>query len=197
MDNDNRALSPLPRVAELGHVGIRCFDVEAQVRFYTTMLGLTVTDHDPGLGTWFLSARPGSEHHELLLTRGRDASRDARLIQQISFRCPGLADVRAFYQRFSDAGVPIDMTVSHGNAVGCYFYDPEGNRCEVYWQTGLPARQPFVQPVDLTADPDTLLAIVTDGAHVYGQDGYVTDDYIARTKGTRPAEPDPAAAADA
>lgn len=178
MDNGN----PVPSIAELGHVGVRCFDVEAQVRFYTTMLGLTVTDHDPELGTWFLSARPGDEHHELLLTGGRDAARDARLIQQISFRCPRLADVQAFHKRLTDAAVPIDMTVSHGNAIGCYFYDPEGNRCEVYWQTGLPARQPFVQPVDLAADSDTLLATVTDGAREYGDQGYVTDDYIARTK---------------
>ncbi|MGD0698304.1 MAG: VOC family protein [Trebonia sp.] len=178
MDNGN----PVPSIAELGHVGVRCFDTEAQVRFYTTILGLTVTDHDPELGTWFLSARPGSEHHELLLTGGRDAAREARLIQQISFRCPGLADVQAFYRRLVEAAVPIDMTVSHGNAVGCYFYDPEGNRCEVYWQTGLAARQPFVQPVDLSADPADLLADVADGARRYGQDGYVTDDYADRTK---------------
>jgi len=178
MDNGN----PVPSIAELGHVGLRCFDVEAQVRFYTTMLGLTLTDHDPQLGTWFLSARPGDEHHELLLTGGRDAGREARLIQQISFRCPRLADVQAYHKRLTEAAVPIDMTVSHGNAIGCYFYDPEGNRCEVYWQTGLPARQPFVQPVDLTADPDALLATVTDGALEFGDQGYVTDDYIARTK---------------
>ncbi|HEY3877077.1 MAG TPA: VOC family protein [Trebonia sp.] len=190
MDNGN----PVPSIAELGHVGVRCFDTEAQVRFYTTLLGLTVTDHDPQLGTWFLSARPGSEHHELLLTGGRDAARDARLIQQISFRCPRLADVQAFHRRLVGAAVPIDMTVSHGNAVGCYFFDPEGNRCEVYWQTGLPARQPFVQPVDLTADPDTLLAAVTDGARRYGDDGYTTDDYIARSK-TPPRPPAAGAAA--
>jgi catechol-2,3-dioxygenase len=178
MDNGN----PVPSIAELGHVGVRCFDTEAQVRFYTTVLGLTVTDHDPGLGTWFLSARPGSEHHELVLTGGRDAARGTRLIQQISFRCPGLADVQAFHRRLLGAAVPIDMTVSHGNAVGCYFYDPEGNRCEVYWQTGLDARQPFVQPVDLTADPGTILAAVADGARRYGRHGYVTDDFTARTK---------------
>jgi catechol-2,3-dioxygenase len=185
MDNG----TPVPSIAELGHVGVRCFDTEAQVRFYTTILGLTVTDHDPELGTWFLTARPGSEHHELLLTGGRSAARDARLIQQISFRCPGLADVQAFYRRLVDAGTAIDMTVSHGNAVGCYFFDPEGNRCEVYWQTGLEARQPFVQPVDLSADPDALLADVADGARRFGQQGYVTADYAAWTK--NPAGPPP------
>ncbi len=187
MNNSN----PVPSIAELGHVGLRCFDVDAQVRFYTSMLGLTVTDFDEDLGTWFLSARPGSEHHELLLTGGRDVSRDAKLIQQVSFRCPSLADVQAYYLRFREAAVAIDMTVSHGNAVGCYFYDPEGNRCEVYWQTGLTARQPFVQPIDLSQDLDVLLALVAEGASEFGELGYVTDDYVARTKRARtplPAE---------
>jgi len=180
---------PVPSIAELGHVGVRCFDVDAQVRFYTEVLGLTVTDFDEELGTWFLSSRPRSEHHELLLTGGRDAARDARLIQQISFRCERLADVQAFYERFREASVPIDMTVSHGNAVGCYFFDPEGNRCEVYWQTGLDSRQPFVQPVDLGQDAEGLLESVTDGASAYGQEGYITDDYVARTKGLPMSDP--------
>ena len=181
MDDTNA----VPSIAELGHVGVRCFDVDAQVRFYTSMLGLTVTDFDEDLGTWFLSARPGSEHHELLLTGGRDARREAKLIQQISFRCPSLADVQAYYRRFREAAVQIDMTVSHGNAVGCYFYDPEGNRCEVYWQTGLTARQPFVQPIDLSQDPDALLAFVAGGASEFGERGYLTEDYVARTEGVR------------
>ncbi|MEK8172371.1 VOC family protein [Streptomyces sp. M19] len=41
-----------------------------QLAFYTEVLGLTVTDHDERLGIWFLSARPDTEHHELLLAEG-------------------------------------------------------------------------------------------------------------------------------
>jgi catechol 2,3-dioxygenase-like lactoylglutathione lyase family enzyme len=184
MDHENLD----PKIAELGHVGLRCFDVQRQVRFYQDMLGLTVTDFDAELGTWFLSSRPAVEHHELLLTGGRDVGTDALLLQQISFRCERLEDVQAFHRRFVEASIPIDMTVSHGNAVGLYFYDPEGNRCEVYWQTGLAARQPFVQPIDLVADTDELRATVAAGAREFGQGGFVTDDYVQRTKG-RP-EPD-------
>ncbi|SRR5713226_920046 len=179
MDDDNH----VPKIVELGHVGLRCFDVQRQVRFYQDVLGLTVTDFDAELGTWFLSSRPAAEHHELLLTGGRDADRDARLLQQMSFRCERLEDVQAFHRRFVDAAVPIDMTVSHGNAVGLYFYDPEGNRCEVYWQTGLEARQPFVQPVDLASDTTELRGKVEEGTEVFGRHGFVTDDYVRRTKG--------------
>lgn len=60
----------IPRVAELGHIGIHCFDIDKQSDFYTRLLGLTVTDQDST--NCFLSSRPGTEHHELVLTAGRD-----------------------------------------------------------------------------------------------------------------------------
>jgi catechol 2,3-dioxygenase-like lactoylglutathione lyase family enzyme len=149
-----------PRIAELGHIGLRCWDIERQVDFYTRVLGLTVTDHDPQLGTYFLSARPEDEHHELLLARGRDVAPNGRLIQQISFRCERLTDVIGFYRRLRGEGVRFDMIVSHGNAVGVYYFDPEDNRCEVYWRTGLQARQPFVELIDLDQDPDVLVGAI-------------------------------------
>jgi catechol-2,3-dioxygenase len=171
-----------PAIAELGHVGIRCFDVEAQLGFYTEVLGLKVTDYAEELQSYFLSARPEVEHHELLLAAGRDAAADARLIQQVSFRCAELEDVLGFYQRFRKHDVTLDMVVSHGNAVGVYFYDPEGNRCEVYWQTGLEARQPFVQKIDLEQDPEELMAFIRASVERYGDTGITDDDYVSWVK---------------
>ncbi|PSR22575.1 MAG: hypothetical protein C7B45_06390 [Sulfobacillus acidophilus] len=71
------------------------------------------------------------------------------LLQQVSFRCEGLEDVQDFYRRLKDLAVPIDMVVSHGNAIGVYFYDPEGNRVEVYCSTGLESQQPYLESIDL------------------------------------------------
>jgi catechol-2,3-dioxygenase len=171
-------MQPAPRVVELGHVGLRCHDVAKQLAFYTEVIGLSVTDHDEELGIWFLSSRPDVEHHELLLATGRDVPTDGRLIQQISFRCAELDDVVGFYAEFRKRSVPVDMVVSHGNAVGVYFYDPEGNRCEVYWQTGLEARQPFVQKIDLDQDPETLMEFVRASVEKYGDTGVTDGDYV-------------------
>lgn len=166
-----------PAVAELGHVGLRCHDVQRQLAFYTEVLGLTVTDHDEALGIWFLSARPDTEHHELLLAAGRDVPEGAKLIQQVSFRCARFEDVLGFYRRFRTHQVRLDMIVSHGNAIGVYFYDPEGNRCEVYWQTGLVARQPFVEHIDLDTDPDELLTAIRDSVERHGASGFTAESY--------------------
>src|SRR5689334_16574401 len=170
-----------PAISELGHVGVRCEDIHVQLDFYTRVLGLTVTDHDDELGIWFLSARPDVEHHELLLATGRTVPRDGRLIQQISFRCGSLDDVVGFLQRFRREGTDMDMVVSHGNAIGVYFFDPEGNRCEVYWQTGLQARQPFVQKIDLDQPVDLVMAAVRESVGLYADAGVKDPSYVAWT----------------
>jgi catechol 2,3-dioxygenase-like lactoylglutathione lyase family enzyme len=170
-----------PRIAELGHVGIRCNEPEVLVDFYSRVLGLTVTDRDEKLGIWFLSSRPEAEHHELVLAAGRDVPAAGKLIQQISFRCDTLADVIGFYRRLRDAATRFDMIVSHGNAVGVYFFDPEGNRCEIYWQTGLKARQPFVERIDIEMDPELLIDRIRASVERYAKSGLAEPWYVADT----------------
>jgi catechol 2,3-dioxygenase-like lactoylglutathione lyase family enzyme len=166
-------MSTTPRIASLGHVGIFVEDVERSLVFYRDLLGLYVTDADVANGMYFLSSRPDEEHHEFLICRGRTAPRDARLIQQVSFRCATFEDVIAYWQRFKAAGVIFDRIVSHGNAVGVYFFDPDGNRCEVYWPTGLQARQTFLAPIDLSRPVADLLSDIKACVEAYGSTGYV------------------------
>lgn len=163
----------MPAIASLSHVGLHVKDLESQKRFYQDILGLQVTDEDPQAGMVFMSARPEEEHHELLLTGGRNVGDDARLLQQVSFRCNSLDDVIGYYQRFKERGVKFDMIVTHGNAVAVYFYDPEGNRCEVFWDTGLKARQPFLIGVDLDQPADELRREIEEAVRRYGETGYV------------------------
>ena len=166
-------------IARLGHVGIHCRDIDAQKAFYRDVLGLTVTDEDADAGFVFLSAQPEIEHHELVLLRGRDVPREGLMLQQISFRCNTLTDVLQFHAKFKAHRVPFDMEVTHGNAIGIYFYDPEGNRCEVYWATGLPARQPFLESIDLEAPPEKILARVQALVEEFGVTGHVNHSMLA------------------
>jgi catechol 2,3-dioxygenase len=39
-----------------------------------------------------------------------------------------------------------------------YFFDPEGNRVELYYRTGYPVPQPHGDPIDLTRSDEDLLA---------------------------------------
>jgi catechol-2,3-dioxygenase len=159
----------MAQIAELGHVGLFVNDLERSRKFYTGMLGLHVTDEDPKMGMVFLSSRPDDEHHELLIVAGRDVPPGLKWVQQVSFRCPTLEDVLEYYKRFVAEGVPIQMAITHGNAVGVYFEDPDGNIAEVYWATGIDAAQPFAQNLDLTKSPDEVMTAVRE--YVKAADG--------------------------
>lgn len=178
----------MPRIERLGHVGLYCFDTARQADFYSRVLGLTITDRDDERGLVFLSARPEEEDHELLLAAGRNAGRQAQVIQQISFRCASLADVREFHDRLRAEATEIDVVVSHGVAVGVYFYDPEGNRVEVYYATGFDAPQPHVIGVDITQDDAAIMADVQRGVTEHAGVPYVDDSVFAGQHiGTPPA----------
>ena len=149
----------MPKVMSLGHVGLYVHDIGRSKAFYRDILGLEVSDESPKSGSVFMTAKGRlEEHHELLLMPGRE---DGKVVQQISFRCASLSDVKEFYRRFLDNKIPIIRVVSHGNAVGVYFQDPDGNQVEVYWPTGVDWPQPFGKPVDLTASDEKILANLT------------------------------------
>lgn len=162
-----------PSIERLTHTGLFVNDLEVSLRFYRDMLGLMVTDHDREAGLVFLSADPKDEHHMIVLLPGRNAAADARLIQQVAFRCTTLGDVIAYWRRFVEHEVHILYTSTHGNAISCYFHDPDGNVLEVYWPTGLEARQGFLMNVDFTCTQAEILAEVSAAVAKYGATGYV------------------------
>jgi catechol-2,3-dioxygenase len=158
-------------VIRLGHAGLWVDDLETMRDFYTRVLGLQITDEDPDEEMVFLSSRPEVEHHELVLARGRRGGPDVRVVHQISWRLEHLADVRDFHVRLRAEGVRVQQEVTHGNALGIYFYDPEGNRNEVYWATGVQVPQPFRKTIDLLLSEDQIMArsreLVAEGGPRY------------------------------
>ena len=148
----------MPEIGGLGHVGIHTDDIMKQRDFWTRVMGLQIADEDVERGIVFLSSDPKREHHEFVLAKGREAPADTKVIQQISFFVPSLDDLREYYHRLKAEDVQIDRIVSHGNALGMYFFDPEGNRVELYYKTGFKVPQPHVEPIDLEASNEELLA---------------------------------------
>jgi catechol-2,3-dioxygenase len=149
----------MAQITGLGHVGIYAQDLMQQRDFYTRVMGLTIADEDlEGRGMVFMSADPVAEHHEFVLIKGRVAADNARVIQQISFKVPSIDALRDFKQRIEAEHLQVERIVSHGNAFGMYFFDPEGNRIELYYKTGFPVPQPHGDPIDLEQSDDALLS---------------------------------------
>ncbi|HEY1298688.1 MAG TPA: VOC family protein [Chloroflexota bacterium] len=172
------------RVTGLGHVGVYVRDMPKMLDFYTRVLGMTITDRG-GERIVFLSAQPDREHHELALAHSEDQKTEAG---QVSFRVDSLGDLKNLYQDVKNYGCRFDRVVSHGNAFGAYFRDPEDNIVEIYWPTGIDYPQPFGQPIDLEASDEVLLKGLDDlpphegtGPHLYGKD-------VGKRRTVRPQE---------
>ena len=158
----------MPKISGLGHVGLYCNDLGKMRDFYSRVLGLTISDEDPGRGICFLSAAPEAEHHELALVQAKEPGQKTHNVQQVSFKVGSLDDVRAFYHRLQDAGMRIDRTVTHGIACSVYFFDPEDNRIELYYTTPYQVRQPLGEPIDLDRADEELLAFARSFAETKG-----------------------------
>ena len=150
----------MARVTGLGHVGIYVCDLERMVGFYRDVMGMRVTKQNWRAGIVFLSADPDAVDHEIALMRGRPSTDDPHLIQQISMRVATLDDLRDFHRRLRAEGYRIERVVNHASAIGCYFFDPEGNRTEVFWVTGRPSWVPVANPIDIEQCDDAVLAEV-------------------------------------
>jgi catechol-2,3-dioxygenase len=79
----------------------------------------------------------------------------------------------SFYRRFKQHNVKFNMILSHGNTVGVYIFDPEGNRIETYWNTGLKAKQPYGEVLDLEQPPKEILQHIEQHAAQYGETGFL------------------------
>ena len=158
-------------IAELGHTGLWVNDLPKMRDFYTRLLGLEVTDEDEALHIVFLSSRPQVEHHEFVLQTGRTAAVGDKQQHQISWRVESLDDILEFHRRFREEGVVVQQEVTHGNAIGIYFFDPEGNRNEVYLRIDRDIRQPFRKTLDLDQAPEDIYAqaeaLLSEGGSPY------------------------------
>ena len=122
-------------------------------------MGLQIADEDlENRGMVFMSSDPVAEHHEFVLMKGRVTRDDAKVIQQISFKVTTIDDMREYKHRLEAENLTIERIVSHGNAFGMYFFDPEGNRVEIYYRTGFPVPQPHGDLIDLERSNEELLA---------------------------------------
>jgi catechol 2,3-dioxygenase len=146
--------------ARLGHVGIYAHDKKRMEQFYTSVLGLLITDSGVGRGgteLTFMSANPGN-HHQVVLVSGRPDTAGFNPINQISFMVDSLADLREVHSRALANGATDMRVVSHGNAWSCYFKDPEGNTLEAYLDTPFHVPQPHGVALDLSKSDEEILA---------------------------------------
>jgi len=77
----------------------------------------------------------------------------------VAFKVDSLAELRELYADAPQRGVRVVMSFDHGSTFSFYIRDPEGNACEVYWETGRRSGGGN-RPIDLTRPEAELLELV-------------------------------------
>jgi catechol 2,3-dioxygenase-like lactoylglutathione lyase family enzyme len=140
----------------LSHVGLYVRDVPKMIDFYTDVLGFVVSDGAEDGRITFLSRNP-SDHHQVVLVRGRQTEDETPMVQQVSFNVGTLPQVQKSFRKVRDAGCEGIRPICHGNAWSVYFQDPEGNQIEMFCDTPWYVPQPLGFKIDLDQPADLIV----------------------------------------
>ena len=159
----------------LSHVGIYVKDMARMVDFYTRFLGFAVSDRGPNPnGEIVFMTRDPREHHQVVFASGRPPDLPFNLVNQLSLRVGDLATLKELHEGLKHEPVSEIITLTHGNAVSCYFRDPEYNRIELLVGTPWYVPQPHRYLIDLTLPEDEIWAIIEK--HVRATPGFRTHE---------------------
>ena len=128
----------MAKINKVGHVVLNVSDLDTSMAFYTAALGMEIMAHNTERQMAFLSF--GTQHHDIALCQApAGAERGVLGINHIAMQIEGGAEeLSQLYGRLLKAGAQIDRTTEHSTTLSVYFFDPDGNRLEIFSQE-LPA----------------------------------------------------------
>lgn len=126
------------KINKVGHVVLAVKDPAVSARWYAEVLGMDLMHYNEKGKMAFLSF--GTQHHDIALAQAPEgATLGSPGISHTALQIEGgLDELKLVYQRMKAKGVEIDFTTDHGLSQSVYFFDPDGNRLEVFCETMTP-----------------------------------------------------------
>ncbi|MFQ5550727.1 MAG: VOC family protein [Gemmatimonadales bacterium] len=147
--------STLPKDTCVTRLALNVLDLEQQIAFYTTVIGLSLqhsTDDSAELGA--------AEHAILLLRKDERASRQPTVagLYHVALLLPTREQLANALGRLSDHAYRLDGAADHGVSEALYLTDPDGNGIELYcdrsraeWPVKNGRLHMVTEPLDLPA----------------------------------------------
>ncbi len=146
-------MEPKP-IKKVGHVVLKCQDLEKAREFYVDVLGMTLAKFDPNRGMFL---RFNDYHHDIAIFKtGPDADPPKQNqvgLVHVALVVDDLDTVKAWYAKLKSKGVPIVGTADHAVTNSMYFKDPEGNTLEIYCEVPFSVYDWHTQGMGFIAHP--------------------------------------------
>jgi catechol 2,3-dioxygenase len=133
-------------VRRIGHIGLVARDLDRMVDFYCDVLGFKLSDRHvfPETspyreGAWL---RCGTDHHAMSIFDRRTPPEEpstkghAAALHHFAFEMPSFEALKHAARLVRELGLPLQgqRTGGPGNQLRLYFWDPEDNIIELYWE---------------------------------------------------------------
>jgi catechol 2,3-dioxygenase-like lactoylglutathione lyase family enzyme len=164
-------------ISKIGHVVLNCTDIERSVRFYTEVLGFSVSDVYPEEiargGMVFM--RYSHDHHGVALVGILPGEAQSIELNHLAFEVATLDEVFTARDHLRRHNVQIDFEGRRraGAQVSVEFRDPDGHRLEIYWGVDQVGSDGYVRPSSQWKWAHSLREAVLDP--VEGQDTTLLD----------------------
>ena len=122
----------MAKISKVAHVVLNVRDPEASAKFYAEALGMEVMDFNKERQMAFLSF--GELHHDIALFKAPEGLERSELgLNHIAMQIEGgEEELRQLYGRVTKMGARIDRKSDHGLTRSVFFFDPDGNRLEIF-----------------------------------------------------------------
>lgn len=165
------------RIAKLGHIVLNVGDLERSVKFYTQVLGFSVSDVYPPemVSGGMVFMRCNADHHGVALVGSLTRPSESFELNHLAFEVATLDEVLRARDHLRRHGVPIDFEGRRraGCQIAVEFRDPDGHRLEIYWGVDQVGSDGAVRPSAEWKGAHSLAAAIADP--VPGQDTTLQD----------------------
>jgi catechol 2,3-dioxygenase len=176
------------RLAKIGHVVLRTTDMARSVKFYTEVLGFSVSDVYPEemVPGGMVFMRMNHDHHGVALVGGIKGTVRSIELHHMAFEVGSLDEVLRARDHLKKHKVPIDFEGRRraGVQIAVEFRDPDGHRLEIFWGVDQVGSEGYVRPGSEWKWAHSLEEAIADP--VRGQDTTLGDPRLLRG-GTRSA----------
>ena len=125
------------RISKIGHVVLNVADMERSVRFYTEVLGFSVSDVYPDdmVPGGMVFMRCNADHHGIALVGSMKAAAENLELNHVAFEVATLDEVLRARNHLHEHNVKIDFEGRRraGVQIAVEFRDPDNHRLEIYW----------------------------------------------------------------